>query len=169
MSDGKAVIYNGKKPLKVDFKSHGTSKIIQSPDSIEKFKGLLVVFNCLEDILSKGKERSESTQKFIDSVASEVTYSLTHGWNGCYFCSFEKYADYGKENLPYEFTILDENKLFYHGHDKVLAKYMNSNSPVLEEVKFVGIISQKELDFFKNSITSKKVKLHLDSPYLVIV
>ena len=170
MSDGKAVIYNGKKSMKVDFESYGTSKIIQTPQDEEPFEGVLLVFNCLEKLLTKGPtERSDSTQGLISGVADEITRSLTAGWANCYFCSFEKHADYGLEDLPFEFTTLQEDKLFYYGHDKIMAKYINSNSPVLKHVKMVGIVSQKELDFFTDSIKSKKVAIDLDSPYLFIV
>jgi hypothetical protein len=167
MSDGKAVVYNGKKPVKVDFDNYGTSKIISSPDIEEKFEGILVIFNSNESLVRKDLS---VPNELVEGLASEVSLSLTLGWKNCYFCSFEKYADYKSSDLPHEFTTLDEDNLYRNGEGKLLSRYINDSYPVLKKVRFVGVISRDELDQFTSSIDLRdKIELELDSPFLIVI
>jgi hypothetical protein len=169
MTDGKAVIYNGKKAMKVEFKSYGSSKIISSPDVSEKYEGILVIFNSNEAILRKEPE-SLDNQELIDGLTDEISHSLTLGWKSCYFCSFEKHGEYNKTDLPPEFTTLDDDKTYCYGQNKLMARFINDSYPSLKKVRFVGIVSQDELDFFCESIIEKdKVEIETSSPYLIVV
>jgi hypothetical protein len=168
MSDGKAVVYNGKKAMKVDFTSYGSSKIISSPQSEERFEGVLVIFNSNEQILRKDPDNiSEDSEVLLEGLSVEVSNSLTQGWQNCYYCSFERYGEYSIGDLPSEFTTLDSDKRYCYGQNKLMAKYINSNKPLLKKVKFVGVVSQSELDFFVDSL--EDVNIDLDSTYLVVV
>jgi hypothetical protein len=174
MSDdnGKAYVHTGRDVKSVAFTSYASNKIVDTPIITPEYSGALVVFNSLDKLLRNPDEgHNRDKERLIEGLSAEISNSLTDGWVNIYFCSFEKYSDFTRDELPDDFTTIDEDKIYYVKQEKVMAKFINSCLPRMEKVRFVGIITKSELENIASMLGNDEYEIDIeaDSPYLVVI
>ena len=102
-------------------------------------------------------------------MSSEISVAYIGGWKVIYYTSFKKFVKCGEEDLPREFTCSEDDSYYNKTTRKEMIEYIHSFLPYLQSVRFVGIISNKELERIESDLTKDKLKLEKDSPYLISV
>jgi len=169
MSEGKAVVATGEGIAKIDFTSYASNHIARDPVVRFDYSGALIVFNGLSDILRPNHTGDPAREKMIQGLSAEISTSLVAGWVNVYFCSFEKYSDFGTQDLPDEFTTLDEDKVYYAGQEKAMIRFIKSCKPRLKSVRFAGIVSSEEMEVIGSALQAEEIKIETDSPFLAVV
>ena len=66
-------------------------------------------------------------------------------------------------------VITEEDAYYSLANKKAMVEDAHSFLPTLESIRLIGVVSKNEFDWFKMELEKEKVKLEIDSPYLIIV
>jgi hypothetical protein len=168
MSKDQAFISTGEETVAVPFDNFSANKLISDPIIRPEYSGALVIFNGLDEILKKKAEHNSATEKLIDGLSAEISVSLAGGSCNIYYCSFEKFSDFTRFDLPDEFTTLEEDRIYYLHQERVMAKFINSCLPEIKKVRFIGMVKKSELESLAAMIDDE-IEIEIDSPFLVAI
>lgn len=163
----KVYVHTGQKVAQTKFSNYSSAHI-QNPVIKKEARGILLIFNCLEKLLRVPNSHDAKREKMIEGLSNEISHSLTSGWDNYYYCSFDKYSDFSKVDLPDDFSLLDDDMLFSSSQTEEMYSDINDNLPHLKTVRVVGVVSKKEVELLAESIDDS-VKIELESPFLVVV
>lgn len=166
---GRAIVFHDKNPVEVPFRNFSAAGRREPNIIEEQVYGVLIVFNAFEEIIDPTRQLKDDVRKMIEGLSSEIAVAYVEGYKVIYYTSFKKYAKWGEDHLPREFTSSDDDLYHNKATKKDMIETIHSYLPRLHVVRFAGIVSKPELEELATAIKKDDIKFETDSPYLVVV